>query len=420
MSKSGASPLVSVIIASYNHEKYIGEAIDSIMGQSYSNFELIISDDGSTDDSQRIILERLQKYKNDPRIICLLEEENTVFEVVEKAYSIAKGKYICAMGGDDKAYPTKLEKQVCIMEDENNSYAACFTWVDCIGDNEKRINELSNLYNRENYPHADLFRNMLLFGNYLNAPSVMMRLDLYRKYGGISFNYRQTQDYRLWLKFLLNHNIYIIQEKLTYYRAVSGSLSDCSSDMGILIRASLEKEEILCEVMNMMDSSSIKLLFGEEVPVKSDLDVKCLSIKYLLDNCNGSTEIISVALRLFYQWCDEPEFSSLLKEKYGIDRKKIYELVTDKSMHSAVVHQANNLKILYMANAMRRIAIDRLDKSDEALVEEILNCIDAGKGTVSLDHIVALYNYCQLNDKNGDDFVDVILEMKKRGINFWE
>ena len=106
---------------------------------------------------------------------------------------------------------------------------------------------------------------MILFGNYLNAPSAMMRLDLFRLYGGMNFNYRQTQDYRLWLKCILNHNVHVIQGKLTYYRVVSGSLSDYSADMGVLSRASLEKIEILCEVMNMIDSSSVKALYKTDL-----------------------------------------------------------------------------------------------------------------------------------------------------------
>ena len=412
-------PLVSVILASYNHEKFIGEAIDSIMEQTYPYFELIISDDGSTDDSQKIIAERKKKYNDDPRIICLLAEENTLFSILEKAFSIAKGKYICVMGGDDKAFSQKLEKQVEVLESDNKC-AACFTWVECIGDNEKRINELNNLYNRENLPHDELLKSMILFGNYLNAPSAMMRLDLFRLYGGMNFNYRQTQDYRLWLKCILNHNVHVIQGKLTYYRVVSGSLSDYSADMGVLSRASLEKIEILCEVMNMIDSSSVKALYKTDLDIHTDLDVKCLVIKFLLENCNDSTEIITAALRLFFQYHERTGFSQLLREKYGIDRRRISELVTDKSMHSVSVYQANNLKILYRANLMKRIAIDRLEKSDQSLIEEMLDCIDAGKGTISLDHIIALYNYCYSNEKNEDDFVGVLAELGNKGVHLWE
>ena len=419
MNSNANMPLVSVVLACYNHEKYIGEAIDSIMEQTYSNFELIITDDGSSDDSRNVILARKMKYNNDPRIKCLLEEKNTSLLILEKAFSSSRGKYVCVMGGDDKAFPKKLEKQICFMEDNYDTHAACFTWVECLGEDENKKEIFNRVFNRENIAPDKMLKFMLLQGNCLNAPSAMIRMDLFRKNGGMNFDFRQLQDYRLWLKLLLNHSIHIIPEKLTYLRVVAGSLSDSTNNIGVNIRSAFEKEEIVYEIMKMVDSSTINLFFEELLFSKTDLDLKCAKIRFLIDNSEESFELISVALRLFYQYHEENGFCCELKDKYGIDRKTIYNLIADKSLNSIVLKQANSLKLLYLANTMKRIAIDSLEKSDEILVNEMLDSIDACEGTISLDHIVALYNYCFSNGKNEDDFLEVIKELKNKGVKIY-
>lgn len=107
-------PLVSVIMPAYNVEKYISQAIESILNQTYKNFEFIIVDDASTDNTWKII----QKYKKkDKRIIIIQNKINVnVSQSLNTAIKITKGKYIARMDADDWSYPYRLEKQVKFME----------------------------------------------------------------------------------------------------------------------------------------------------------------------------------------------------------------------------------------------------------------------------------------------------------------
>ena len=102
-------PLVSVIMPSYNHAQYIETAIKSVLEQTYSNIELIINDDGSTDDTHNV----LKKYINDDRIVVILNKENRNQAVVlNESIDISKGEYIGILPSDDWYLPKKIELQV--------------------------------------------------------------------------------------------------------------------------------------------------------------------------------------------------------------------------------------------------------------------------------------------------------------------
>lgn len=115
MKKTTNNPLVSVIMPAYNSEKYIADAIESIIAQTYSSFEFIIVEDNSSDRTPEII----RRYKNvDKRIILLKNQENIgVTKSLNKAVSLAKGKYIIRMDADDWSYPERFTLQVGLMEE---------------------------------------------------------------------------------------------------------------------------------------------------------------------------------------------------------------------------------------------------------------------------------------------------------------
>jgi glycosyltransferase involved in cell wall biosynthesis len=110
------TPKVSVLMPAYNAEKYLGEAIDSILNQTFTDFECIIIDDCSTDNTWKII----QKYaKKDSRIVGVQNKNNLgIAGNLNKAISLSKGKYLARMDADDWAYPDRFEKQVSFL-DEN-------------------------------------------------------------------------------------------------------------------------------------------------------------------------------------------------------------------------------------------------------------------------------------------------------------
>ena len=103
--------LVTVLIPSYNHQKYIKDAILSVINQTYKNIELIVIDDGSSDDSPQIIRSLGKKYN----FKYIIRENRGICATLNEALNMAKGVYFCGLGSDDMFFPEKIEKQVNFM-----------------------------------------------------------------------------------------------------------------------------------------------------------------------------------------------------------------------------------------------------------------------------------------------------------------
>lgn len=210
-----SSPLVSVALLCYNHEKYIAKAIESVLEQTYKNIELVIVDNDSNDSTKNIIK---TKIFNDNRARLIELPENTF---VSFGWNFAakncNGEYIVSLSGDDYFEKDKIEKQInyMIKNELNNS----FTWVNCVDDNEKIMynHPLHKIFN-QNFSSFELKKTLITEGNILCATSFIFHKSIFEKYGYYDHRLFQSQDYDLWLKIIRHEDIYILPEKLTNYR----------------------------------------------------------------------------------------------------------------------------------------------------------------------------------------------------------
>jgi glycosyltransferase involved in cell wall biosynthesis len=155
-------PRVTVLMSVYNGEQYLREAIDSILSQTFTDFEFIIVNDGSTDHSVTII----ESYK-DPRIHLIHNEVRPGLPVaLNRGIELARGEYIARMDSDDISVPSRLEKQVAFM-DANPEIGVSGTWIKYFGGEEKIVRLPTD---------PELIRCNLFFGrNYLAHPSIILR-----------------------------------------------------------------------------------------------------------------------------------------------------------------------------------------------------------------------------------------------------
>jgi glycosyltransferase involved in cell wall biosynthesis len=176
-------PLVSIAMPVYNAEKYIRQAIDSVLGQTYPHFELIMVNDGSSDKSKEIIL----SYK-DIRIRYFENELNLgIAKTRNKCIQHAGGKYIAVLDNDDIAMASRLEKQVEFLE-SNMDYALCGSFYDVIDGN-------GNIVNKIKLPVTDKeIKTYLLFENCFCNSSVMIRSTLLKERPYIE-SYDMIEDY---------------------------------------------------------------------------------------------------------------------------------------------------------------------------------------------------------------------------------
>ena len=230
--------LVSIIMPSYNTAEYISDSIKSIQSQTYKNWELIIVDDCSTDNSMEVI-----RSFNEPRIKLLQNEKNSG-AAISRNYALreARGKWIAFLDSDDIWVPEKLEKQIRFMQKNNyaftfTDYRICFNgkWMPYINTGPNVINK------RRMYDYC-----------YLSTLTVMYERE---KIGLIQIaDLRKNNDYAMWLQAIKKSNAYRLPECLSFYIKHDGSVSSGSKAKLIkwhykLFRDGLGKDPVVSAVL---------------------------------------------------------------------------------------------------------------------------------------------------------------------------
>ena len=288
----------------YNAEKYLEEAIDSILTQTYTNFEFIIINDGSTDSS----LEKIEKYmKKDERIVLISRENKGLPYSLNEGIDIAKGEYIARMDADDISLPTRFEEQIEFMENDLD-IGISGTWAETFGENRK--NKILK------YPkyHNEL-KTRLLFSVCFAHPTVMIRkniLDINNL--EYNLNYANAQDYELWNNISQVTKMANIQKVLLKYRISSNSITSVADGPKLKLRYEL-LSGVFTEVLNKLniqnteEENRLHFTIGlNERIAKEDINLKALDT-YL-------TKIIDANKEMKY--FDEKYFINFLSKKFLI------------------------------------------------------------------------------------------------------
>jgi glycosyltransferase involved in cell wall biosynthesis len=238
---SSALPEISVLMCVYNGEAYLTECLESIQNQSFSDFEFIIVDDGSTDRSLEILNSYAQK---DARITLVSQTENAgITSAVTEGLKHCRGKYIARMDQDDISLPDRLRVQhdFLVTHPEIDALGAGFDFIDEEG------KYISSFPTRPMDPM--ILRHQMLYHCVLHNPTVMMRAEFYRKYN--SDNQEESffgaDDYHFWLRENFDHLYSNIPERLLLYRLHSVRVSNQYSDIQLdsILRSAHEAFEKL-------------------------------------------------------------------------------------------------------------------------------------------------------------------------------
>jgi len=325
MQSSNSTPQVSIILPVFNCQKFAGEAIQSILDQTYKDFELIVIDDGSTDNSAEII----SSFKD--KRICLLRQTNHgLASSLNRGIHIARGIYIARQDQDDISDPRRLELQVAFME-SHPKYVLVGTWAQIMEDER-----LVERYHR--HPVDDLtLRYQLLFNNPFVHSSTIIRRSTLLEVGCYTTNPERQppEDYELWSRLSRVGSIANIGEVLVTYREIQGSM--CRSKLSLL-------------------KKNLIMLSAENIAVAAGLspDDKCIRTM--------TTKIHDDA----YQLEEEPDFA-LMKEilkkaisslGHGDKLKPLYKDAFNRVQTIRAVWMAHKLAVhpvLYYAKSIKRI-----------------------------------------------------------------
>lgn len=203
--------LISVVLPVYNVEKYVRETIDTILNQTIQDFEIIVIDDCSTDNTLPII----KSIKDDRiRIIEKLANKGLI-DSLNIGFKKAKGTFIARMDGDDKNAPNRFEKQLKVLQD-NPAIKACGCWLQCFGTNTKII--------KHKEFHDEIVAQMLLSCP-MSMGSVMLDREAIIKFK-FDENKLHVEDYDFWSRVAWSIKLYNIQEVLYYYRVHEAQVSN--------------------------------------------------------------------------------------------------------------------------------------------------------------------------------------------------
>jgi glycosyltransferase involved in cell wall biosynthesis len=215
------TPPISVVMPAYNHADFIEESILSVLNQEFSDLELLVGDDGSSDDTvaraRKIKDHRVQVFQNPVNRGAAL----SLSELIGRA----RGKYVAIINSDDAWLPGKLEKQFQFLEN-NPEIGACFgraRFFDRSGkDIPKAHLPFGSVFDAENRSRGAWLRHFFLRGNCICHPTILIRRDLYKKLGAYDNRLRQLPDFEMWIRLVKISTFHIFDEDFIRFRVLPG------------------------------------------------------------------------------------------------------------------------------------------------------------------------------------------------------
>jgi glycosyltransferase involved in cell wall biosynthesis len=238
-------PRVSVIIPNYNHARYLRQRIDTVLRQTFQDFEVILMDDCSTDDSRNIISE----YAKDPRIRIELNEKNSgsAFKQWNKGVGLARGEYVWIAESDDYADERLLECLIgLLLEDSKIVFAYCRSME--ISEDQKNVFADAHLTKLDPDRWSKDFhvdgreecRSWFVRTNPVpNASGVLFRRKIYERVGGADESLRLCGDWKLWAAMAMEGSVAYLAQALNYHRWHDASMRSEAIQSGLNVSEAL-------------------------------------------------------------------------------------------------------------------------------------------------------------------------------------
>ena len=257
----------------YNHDKFVGETIESVIEQTYQDWEFIITNDGSTDGSLDII-----KQYDDPRIKLFSLEKNSGARVARNnSIKHAIGEYIAVINSDDVWTLNKLEKQVKFL-DKNPDIGAVFTYAAFINDDSEDIgyeHHYGLIFNQPNRSRLEWLRDFFMAGNCLCHPSVLIRKVCHEDLGLYDERLGQLADFDMWVRLVTKYQIHILPENLVKFRLLKNQGNISGNTPKNNSRVILEWSQVLRNYLKPEILDNLHQIFN----LKTNINEVGLSVK---------------------------------------------------------------------------------------------------------------------------------------------
>lgn len=321
-------PAVSVVLPNHNGSAFLKTAVDSVLAQSFTDFELIVVEDGSTDGSAEL----LASY-SDPRIrVIPLEQNEHICVALNTGLAAAQGKYIARIDCDDCWLPEKLEKQYRYME-ENPDCGACFTLVTIVDEEERTLSEeqspFVSIFREGNRTRFEWLRYLFFFSNHLCHSSAFFRRDIVQQLGPYRTSLVQIQDYEYWMRIANVSQLYVLQEPLVQYRhrIKGGNVSEVTQTN--YFRIKYEIYSVLRGCMEQISDDTLITAFqGDFLRPEATAHEELLCERAFLllkTDCFDKAGKLA-GIDMLAGLIDAEPTRRILREKYGFTQLDLYKL----------------------------------------------------------------------------------------------
>jgi len=312
-------PNVSVVIPAYNAMNYLPETVESVLRQSFTDFEVLIIDDGSSDH-----IVQWASQIADHRVRLISQENQGVSAARNTGITQAHGEYIAFLDADDLWELTKLEKQVRCL-DNNPTVGLVHTWMLLVDEQGKSTGRVM-----KSNGEGDIWKQ-LVERNIIACPSVIVRRCCFEAVGIFDINLRSNEDWDMWLRIASRYPFAVIKEPLAYYRQLPGSLSKNCQVMEQAFHRVIEKafHSAPSELLYLKNRSygyanlclAWKALQSHERDYKLALHFQQQAISHY-PQLRFSWEYIRLSLAIAtLQWFGQKQYAKVLTLTYALRRR---------------------------------------------------------------------------------------------------
>lgn len=245
-------PLVSVICVCFNHERFVAEAIESVFAQTYSNLEVILVDDHSTDNSRTVISELLDRY---PSVMYIpMERNGGICKAFNLGLSASSGAYIVDLAADDIFLPERIARQISLFESLDDTFGVVFTDAEYIDEKSRTLySHFEKLLRKkliQAIPSGDVYID-LIRSYFISAPSMLVRREVFERLGGYDESLAY-EDFDFWIRSSRDFKYAYLNEVLTRVRKTPNSLASRAYSSGDL---QLHSTYLVCRKAQQLNRS---------------------------------------------------------------------------------------------------------------------------------------------------------------------
>jgi glycosyltransferase involved in cell wall biosynthesis len=346
-------PKVSVVMASYNHEKYVAETLESVLSQTYQDFEFIITDDGSSDGTVDV-MKRFDERRI--KLSCFSQNQGAC-AAINNCIQEAKGEYIAVINSDDAWMPEKLEKQVKFL-DEHPEIGAVFSSAHIIDEQSNKITEENHFYSKvfiqPNRTRFEWLRHFFFNGNCLCHPSLLIRKHCYDDIGLYDERFALLPDFDFWIRLCIKYEIFIMPEPLVKFRIRLQEANASGNKPETQMRHHLEFSQIL---KNYISPDTLNI-FLDIFPVsariegiESRLNIKDIEVElapfiiamFAIRHSNPAHRYF--CFDILYQMYSQKELAQKLKQKYSFDFSDLIKLAGEQDVFNTVALEQSQSQV---------------------------------------------------------------------------